>query len=432
MKTSNIFCSSCLVLIVGTILLLVEGLPLGNGGLLEQKTSREVHKYGSRSDSFVLNEPLRIVKTEAGKVEVISGDEEDLLRDENIGLNFVTIEPQALLLPQYIDASCVVYVQQGKVRVGWVKDDQLNQEDMEIGDVFVIPGGTVFYLLNTDVGQRLRVFGLLDTSESLDKRGRFQSFYVAGGVDPPSILSGFDPDVVAAAFKVSRSEVTEILDAQNQGPIVYTSRRQFEIMSRPSSTWSWSNIVRDYVPNIFQKGRTYRAYNLLKHHKGFRNNNGWSIAVDGEEYQPLKKVDAGVFAVSLKPGAMLAPHWNPRATEIAVVTNGTGTIEIVYPNGTSALSTKVEPGTIFVVPRYFPMCQIASREGQFEFVGYSTSSRPNRPQFLAGSTSVLKALDEETVAVAFDVPKERLRVILDSQNDAVILPGFIEPPRSVA
>ncbi|KAJ7536515.1 hypothetical protein O6H91_12G072600 [Diphasiastrum complanatum] len=423
MKISMTFSSIGLILCV--LLFLVD-----NGGSLLQENSN-VHRHRARNP-FILSEPLRLVKTEAGTVEIISGEQEDLLQVHQIGLNFVTLEPQALLLPQYIDTSCVLYVQQGKVRLGWVRDDGLSQQDMETGDVMIIPGGNVFYLFNTDVAQRLRIFGLFDTSESLDKRGRFQSFYVAGGFDPPTVLSGFDSDVLAAALKVSREEVTEILSAQSKGPIVYTTRRQSEMMSRSLSSWSWMNIVRDYVPNMFQKAADYRPYNLLKKHRGFRNKNGWTIAVDGKEYRPLKKADAGVFAVSLKPGAVLAPHWNPRATEIAVVTNGTGTIQISYPNGSSALDQRVDVGTIFVVPRYYPMCQIASRDGPFEFVGFSTSSRPNQPQFLAGATSVLRALDDDTLAVAFDVPSDRLRTILDGQEDAVILPGFTEEPRAAS
>mgnify|MGYP000093619537 CR=1 FL=1 len=91
---------------------------------------------------------------------------------------------------------------------------------------------------------------------------------------------------------------------------------------------------------------------------------------------------------------MLAPHWNPRGMEVAVVTNGEGEIQIVSPDGHGGSGNrgekvKVREGSVFYVPRNFGMCQIASSSGKpLEFVGFSTSSRPNHPRFLAGDIHV--------------------------------------------
>ena len=81
--------------------------------------------------------------------------------------------------------------------------------------------------------------------------------------------------------------------------------------------------------------------------------------------------------------AMLAPHWNPRGMEIALVTKGEGDIQVVHASGSSL--ERVREGNVFYVPRNFAMCQAASTNGPLEFVGFSTSSRPNHPQFLAGN-----------------------------------------------
>ena len=93
---------------------------------------------------------------------------------------------------------------------------------------------------------------------------------------------------------------------------------------------------------------------------------------------------ACVFCCFCCKGAVLAPHWNPRAMEIALVTKGEGEIQIVYPNGSAAATERVQEGTVFYVPQNFPMCQIASRGGPLEFLGFATSSKPNNPQFLGG------------------------------------------------
>ena len=102
---------------------------------------------------------------------------------------------------------------------------------------------------------------------------------------------------------------------------------------------------------------------------------------------------------------MLAPHWNPRGMEIALVTKGAGEIQVVvnphhfdshsdYSDSRSSRRSgggvrerereRVREGSVFYVPRNYAMCQVASTHGPLEFVGFSTSSRPNHPQFLAG------------------------------------------------
>lgn len=126
---------------------------------------------------------------------------------------------------------------------------------------------------------------------------------------------------------------------------------------------------------------------------------------------------------------MMAPHVNPSATEFGIVLRGSGTIQIVYPNGTQAMNAKVQEGDAFWVPRYFPFCQIASRTGPFEFFGFTTSARKNRPQFLVGASSILQTFRDPEIAAAFGMSEDRVRRIIDSQREAVILPSAsVAPP----
>lgn len=131
---------------------------------------------------------------------------------------------------------------------------------------------------------------------------------------------------------------------------------------------------------------------------------------------------------------MMAPHVNPRATEYGIVLRGSGTIQIGYPNGSSAVNAKVQEGDVFMVPRYFPFCQISSRSGALEFFGFTTSSRRNRPQFLVGRNSVLQTLLGPELAAAFGGDNETtIRAFLDAQREAVILPSAsAAPPDDIA
>eukprot|EP00494_Astrolonche_serrata_P006200 UN06217 len=89
---------------------------------------------------------------------------------------------------------------------------------------------------------------------------------------------------------------------------------------------------------------------------------------------------------------MMAPHVNPRATEYGVVLAGEGVIQVVFPNGSLAMSAVVRAGDVFWIPRHFPFVQVASRGGPFVFFGFTTSARRNKPQFLTGPTSVFRMM----------------------------------------
>lgn len=106
---------------------------------------------------------------------------------------------------------------------------------MKTGDVYRIAAGSAFYLVNTAEGQKLLIICSIDTSDSYGwqwhKQGfqvpispfrlsfenktllsfamrqflllYLQSFFVAGGTNPTSILAGFDPLTMSTAFNVS-------------------------------------------------------------------------------------------------------------------------------------------------------------------------------------------------------------------------------------
>ena len=119
---------------------------------------------------------------------------------------------------------------------------------------------------------------------------------------------------------------------------------------------------------------------------------------------------------------MMAPHLNPTATEYGIVLRGSGRIQIVYPNGTSAMNTKLKQGDVFWVPKYFAFCQMSSRTSPLEFFGFTTSAQKNRPQFLVGANSILRTLPNPELAAAFNVSEDRLKRFTEAQSEAVILP----------
>ena len=68
--------------------------------------------------------------------------------------------------------------------------------------------------------------------------------------------------------------------------------------------WSWRKILKSVFRSDNRKkergrGESPDSYNLFDEKPDFRNNNGWSIALDGSDYSPLKDSDIGVYFVNL-------------------------------------------------------------------------------------------------------------------------------------
>ncbi|KAL8525506.1 hypothetical protein ACS0TY_014936 [Phlomoides rotata] len=426
-------------------------------------------------EQFLLQDSEEVVRTDAGYMRVVRSPGSKFINTPPIHIGFITMEPKTLFIPQYLDSTLILFVRTGEARVGHVYKDKLVERKLTMGDIYRIGAGSAFYLINTGEGQRLHIICSIDTSQSLGWN-TFQSFFVAGGTYPASVLSGFDRLTLSTAFNVSEGDLGEMLTRQAKGPIVYLSDTHTQSDTpRPRSLWSkfmdmedhvkmgyMRRIVRINEDNVeeeggggsewsFRKllssffGRTGKKddskargkgpdpYNIYERKPDFENNYGCSIALDNSDYAPLKHDDIGVYLVNLTAGSMMAPHINPSATEYGIVLRGAGTIQVVNPNGTLGMNAKVTEGDVFWVPRYFPFCQIASRTGPFVFFGFTTSARDNKPQFLAGANSLLHTMSGPEFAAAFGLTEERLREIVQAQKESTILPSAaVAPPEEGA
>ncbi|KAL7115697.1 hypothetical protein ACP275_04G198200 [Erythranthe tilingii] len=207
-----------------------------------------------------------------------------------------------------------------------------------------------------------------------------------------------------------------------------TAPEDIEHMEEEQPIVAWS--IRKLLFSVFGKvdnkkmeSKKPHSYNIYDRKPDFENNYGWSTALNGSHYSPLKHEDLGVYLVNLSAGSMMAPHINPRATEYGIVLRGSGTIQIVHPNGTLAMNAQVTEGDVFWIPRYFPFCQIASRSGPFEFFGFTTSARNSRPQFLAGANSLLHVMRGPEFEAGFGLSENGMNEILNAQRESIILPA---------
>ncbi|KAF5930949.1 hypothetical protein HYC85_031822 [Camellia sinensis] len=428
----------------------------------EEEEERERERGGE--DLFMLQDVKQVVRTDAGDMKLVRGGGigggGGWMVERAMHVGFITMEPKSLFIPRYLDSNLIIFVRRGDAKVGSIYKDDFVEKRLKSGDVYRIAAGSAFYLVNIGEGQRLHIICSLDKAESLGW-GTVQSFYIGGGTNPQSILAGFDPLTLSTAFNVSTSELREIMTSQKSGPIVYLSD------SHSPSTWSqflqlktherqhhlkkmmyfqeqatkeeeeetWS--LRKFLNSVFRtesngednKGpKSPDSYNLFDRKPDFENRYGSSMAIDESDYSPLRHSGIGLYLVNLTAGSMMAPHVNPSATEYGVVLRGTGTIQVVFPNGTSAMNAKVSEGDVFWIPRYFPFCQIASRTDPFEFFGFSTSSQKNRPQFLVGANSIMKSMRSPAFAASFGLTEEQFSKLIDAQHEGVILPSASAAP----
>ncbi|VFQ98102.1 unnamed protein product [Cuscuta campestris] len=454
-------------------LLLLSLLLLLGGSAAAAGTGGGGGRNKDKEAEFMLREEEEAARTEAGVIRVVRGGGGGGEK-KAMDIGFITMEPKSLLLPHFLDSHLVLFLPLGEARIGHVYKDELVEKELKSGDIYTIEAGSAFYLVNTAEGQRLRVIcSIVRGSDHSLPSPSFQPYFIGGGAHPTSVLSGFDFKTLSTAFNVSGTDLTKLLRANLSGPIVPLSKhsqssdawdcfmnlKQEERLARlkrfagvgredddNERSWRWAFkkalVMTKMMLGPFSNkeesgsnkeesgsGEASESYNIFEAEPDFSNDYGWSLAVGGDDYSSLKLPDITVYLVNLSAGSMMAPHINPRASEYGVVLRGTGEVQIVFPNGTLAMKAQVEEGDVFLVPRFFPFCQIASRNGPFVFFGFTTSARDNGPQFLAGQGSVLQLLKGRELATALGgLSKEKLDSILEAQSESTILPPATASP----
>ncbi|XP_078430726.1 vicilin-like seed storage protein At4g36700 [Wolffia australiana] len=354
-------------------------------------------------------------------------------------LQFFTLEPQSLLTPLYLHTDMVFYVHSGRGTIDWVGDGETKSVEVKRGDIYRIPAGSVFYVHSHPDPQRqkLRIHAIFTTPTSDSSGEQFARAYS----NLADLIRGFDKQVLRMGFKVPEEVISALKRAERPPAIVPF------IGGKPAGDGpGWKEGIFEALlgtglplgdDNKKKKDKKSKekAFNILEAKPDVQNCNGQSIAVTAKEFSVLRGSDVGVFMVNLTKGSMVGPHWNPRATEVAVVTEGEGMVQVVLPTEKKASSpgeegeegaceswrVRVREGDVFVVPRYHAMAQMSFNDGSFSWVGFSTSVRRNRPQFLAGKRSVLQILDKDVLALALGVSNKTVEKLLAAQGEAVML-----------
>lgn len=152
---------------------------------------------------FIMKDWRQVIKSEGGEMRVVISPRGRII-EKPMHIGFLTMEPKTLFVPQYLDSSLLIFIRQGpslshlslsplshlspshlslshnmcllagEATLGVICKDEFGERKLKAGDIYWIPGGSVFYLLNTGRGQRLHVICSIDPSQSLG----FETFQV--------------------------------------------------------------------------------------------------------------------------------------------------------------------------------------------------------------------------------------------------------------
>ncbi|KAH1082151.1 hypothetical protein J1N35_021912 [Gossypium stocksii] len=296
------------------------------------------------------------------------------------------------------------------------------------GDVYRLPEGSAFYVQSSLEAERekLRIYAIFTNAEDdiyEPSIGAYSSI--------TDVVLGFDTRVLQAAFKVPE-DVIEIMRASKPPAIIHAVQKEGKMLvewqARLLKAFLGGN--RDgffHSINGKKTKKKMRAYNVLEADPDFENCNGWSLTVDRKDLHILKHSNIGLFMVNLTKGSMMAPHWNPRASEIAIVLQGQGMVRVVCSSNAQececrGMRYRVKEGDIFAVPRFHPMSQMSFNNDSFVFMGFSTlTAKRNHPQFLVGKKSALRIMDKQVLALSFNVSNATIDQLLKPQRESVIL-----------
>ncbi|KAM1179303.1 hypothetical protein ACFX15_017950 [Malus domestica] len=377
---------------------------------------------GAPAGSLVnINQRRSLVSTEYG--EVWSVDVNDG-HGRPYHIQFITLEPDSLFLPVLLHADMVFYVNTGSGRLSWTDDDEIRRVDIKRGDLYRLYPGTVFYVQSNLETERpkLRINAIFASNSDDDLYDPAVGAYSS----IRDIVRGFDPKLLRSAFKVSEEVIESIVNGTDQSAIVHaipTKKETFwDLEARFLKTFLLGN---DGI--AFNSKKKTTTYNIFDEEPDFENCNGWSLTVNKKTSNLLKGSNIGLFMVNLTKGSMMGPHWNPRATEIAIVLQGQGMVRVVCSSTAVKKSEcrnmrfRVHEGDVFAVPRFHPMAQMSFNNNSLVFMGFSTTEKKNKPQFLAGKYSVLQTLDKQVLAASFNVTNTTIDQLLSVQPESFII-----------
>lgn len=331
-----------------------------------------------------------------------------MLAVASIGAAKLSLAAGGLSLPSYSDSAKVAYVLQGAGTCGLVLPEATKEKVVAVkeGDALALPFGAVTWWHNGPAAQAdLTVLFLGDTSKG-HKRGQFTNFQLTGSA---GIFTGLSTEFVSRAWDLPEPDAARLVSSQPASGIV----------KLPASAAA--------LPAPSPQDRAGVALNCLEAPLDVDIPGGGRVVVLNTANLPLvREVGLGADLVRIDAHSMCSPGFScDSAYQVTYIVRGSGRVQVVGPDGRRVLETRIEGGSLFIVPRFHVVSKIADASGMEWF---SIITTPN-PVFshLAGKTSVWKAISPEVLQASFNTTPEMEKLFRSKRLDSEI---FFAPPSS--
>ncbi|KAM0898761.1 hypothetical protein ACQ4PT_021733 [Festuca glaucescens] len=266
------------------------------------------------------------------------------------------------------------------------------------GDALALPFGVQTWWHNTpESATELIILFLGDTSKG-HKPGQFTNFQLTGS---SGIFTGFSTEFVGRAWDLKEADAAKLVSTQPASGIVKLAAGQ-------------------KLPEPVPEDRKDMALNCLEAKLDVDIPNGGRVVVLNTVNLPLvKEVGLGADLVRIDAHSMCSPGFScDSAYQVTYIVRGSGRVQVVGPDGKRVLETRIEGGSLFIVPRFHVVSKIADASGMEWF---SIITTPN-PIFshLAGKTSVWKAISPEVLEAAFNTTPEMEKLFRSKRLDSEI------------
>ncbi|KAH6754762.1 hypothetical protein C2S53_020587 [Perilla frutescens var. hirtella] len=393
------------------------------------------------------------IRSQHGRVRILQKftERSELLRGiENFRVAILESQPQTFVVPNHFDAEIVIFVAKGRGAVSIVREDRRESFNIREGDIFRIRAGATSYLVNRDNNEKLVLVKLI---QPVNTPGNFEVFSVAGGENAESYLKAFSNEILEAAFNVKSDKLRRVFGQQREGGIIKASEEQIRGLSHHQEGGIWPF-----------GGESKGTHNLYDKRPTYSNENGQYYEVDSSQFRQLRNLDVeiAIALANISEGAMTAPYYNSRATEINVVVDGEGYFEMACPHlsqsqsrrgreeqygehresrrggreehyeqqresrgqsGYQKIRSRLSVGTVVVVPAGHPFVAVASNNQNLQILSFKVNAYNNEQFTLAGKRNVMNQLEREAKELAFGMPAREVEEVFRSQKEEFFFPG---------
>nr|A0A1L6K371.1 RecName: Full=11S globulin; AltName: Full=11S legumin; AltName: Allergen=Jug n 4; Contains: RecName: Full=11S globulin acidic chain; Contains: RecName: Full=11S globulin basic chain; Flags: Precursor [Juglans nigra]APR62629.1 legumin [Juglans nigra] len=345
------------------------------------------------------------------------------------------------------------------------------------GDVIAFPAGVAHWCYN-DGDTPVVAVALMDTTNNanqLDQNPR--NFYLAGNPDDEfrpqgqqeyeqhrrqqqhqqrhgepgqqqrgsgnNVFSGFDADFLADAFNVD-TETARRLQSENdhRRSIVRVEGRQLQVI-RPR----WSREEQEREERKERERERESESERRQSRRGGRDDNGLEETICTlrlrenigdpsradiytEEAGRISTANSHTLPVlrwlqlsaergALYSDALYVPHWNLNAHSVVYALRGRAEVQVVDNFGQTVFDDELREGQLLTIPQNFAVVKRARNEG-FEWVSFKTNENAMVSP-LAGRTSAIRALPEEVLANALQIPREDARRLKFNRQESTLV-----------